>query len=295
MDLLTVLVFAVGGAFFARWLMRSATNTAPANGAAAEEMPSEISLPERVEDALVAARQGDPDAMLALAGLYAAGEGGATQDYARAFEWASRAVDAGSTDALLPLATMYRRGRGTARDDAKALELYLRLARGGNAEAMVAAGWMLCRGLGAPADEKAGRALMDQAEQTGRERDLTRLGDIYLSGDGVDADPARAMRLYAQAAEDRPSYFDIDGLPKMWQPDPFAMIALGRMHALGIGTAPDPDRATDFFSMALATRDPEAADALARMFREGDCVPKDAEIAARLEAQAVHEMRHTMR
>ena len=295
MDILTVLVFVAAGAFFARWLMRSGGSDRRADGAAPDETLAEVSRPERVEDALAAAREDDPDAMLALAGLYASGEGGAAQDYAKAFEWCRRAVDAGNTDALLPLATMYRRGRGTARDDAKALELFLRLARDGNSEAMVSAGWMLCRGLGAPADEKAGRALMDAGGTNGRERDLTRLGDIYLSGDGVDADPARAMRLYAQAAEDRPSYFDIYGLPQMWQPDPFAMIALGRMHALGLGTEADPDRALRFFSMALATRDPEAAGALARMYREGDCVPRDAEKAAQLDALAVDEMRHTAR
>ena len=296
MDILTVLVFVAAGAFFARWLMRSGGSDRRADGAAPDETLAEVSRPERVEDALAAARDRTTRTRcLPWRGSTHRARAAPPRIMPRAFEWCRRAVDAGNTDALLPLATMYRRGRGTARDDAKALELFLRLARDGNSEAMVSAGWMLCRGLGAPADEKAGRALMEQAEQTGRERDLTRLGDIYLSGDGVDADPAHAMRLYAQAAEERPSYFDIYGLPQMWQPDPFAMIALGRMHALGLGTEADPDRALRFFSMALATRDPEAAGALARMYREGDCVPRDAEKAAQLDALAVDEMRHTAR
>ncbi len=300
MDIVFVLMLLAVMALVDNWFRGDRTTRPPGSPSPAAQGDADLpeqSRPEGYAQLLPAAESGDPDAMLATAELFATGDAGAPQDEGQAFEWFRRAAEAGQPDARLPLANMLRHGRGTPPDPARALELLLALAREGHIEAMIAAGSMLCRGEGTPPDPEKGQRLLARAEERGGARDLTNLGDLYLAGDGINADPARAMRLYRQAADQRAAYFDIYGLPQLWKADPMAMIALGRMHALGQGTrhGPDPERATDWYSRALATGDAEALGTLAKMHREGDCVPRDEAKAAELEALLADGSRGVLR
>jgi hypothetical protein len=265
-----------------RWSVGAGEKPAARVDEANEPAEPDAFVPESLETLLPDAEAGDPDAMLGLASLYASGDGDVSQDYGLAFHWCKRAADAGSTDAWIPLATMYRRGRGTLRDDRQALDYYLRAAGQGRTDAMVTVGWMYARGIGTQQNQQTAREWLDKVETTGGPEDLARLGEMYLAGDGVGQDLARARQLFLQAADTRPVYFDIYGLPNPWKPDPLAMIALGRMHALGQGVDPDQSVASDWFARAVQTGDPRAARVLAQMHRDGDCVEQDDAVASQL-------------
>jgi hypothetical protein len=300
MDLVFVVVLLAAIALVANWFRGDETVQPQDSSSPAAQEDTDLpeqSRPERFAQLLPAAESGDPGAMLAVAELLETGGGGAPQDDARAFEWVRRAAGAANPDAHFPLAAMLRHGRGTPPDPERALEIFLRLAGEGHIEAMIAAGTMLCRGEGTAPDPETGKRWLAQAEERGGPRDLTSLADLWLAGDGIPADHARAMRLYRQAADQRAAYFDIYGLPQLWKADPMAMIALGRMHALGQGTrhGPDPVRATDWYSRALGTGDSEAIATLAKMHREGDCVPRDEAKAAELDALLAERSRSVLR
>ena len=70
-----------------------------------------------------AADAGNSDAMNNLGTLYAHGQGVA-QDYGKAREWFQKAADAGNTTAMDNLGGLYEGGKGVAQDHAKALEWF---------------------------------------------------------------------------------------------------------------------------------------------------------------------------
>ena len=77
------------------------------------------------------ARQDDPAAQVALAGMLRAGNGRAV-DLTRAPHWYRRAADAGNAVAQMNLGEMYQQGWGIKRDPIKALIWYERAAVQGN-------------------------------------------------------------------------------------------------------------------------------------------------------------------
>jgi uncharacterized protein len=280
------------GLLFVIWIVvartrRKRPKTAESVQPKTDEQPAQpvADFPCSVETHTRDAEKGDSGAMLALAGIYAAGEG-VPRDYTRAFEWCRKALEAGNNDALLPMATMYRRGRGVARDDKKALDMYERAADQGQTEAMVMLGWMYGRGIGTPRNPEMATRWLARVEKNGRPEDLTRLGDMYVEGDGVPQDYVKAMQLYRLAAESREIYMDLYGLPQAAKPDSLAMIGIGRMYAQGRGVPRDDSAAMSWYAKALHTKDPVAAQVLAGMYRSGDGVPKDEDRAAELEALA---------
>lgn len=79
------------------------------------------------------AAAGDMESSYTMGEMYRLGQGGVTQDMARAFEWYRLADQiGGSRDAEFAMAQMYFHGRGVARDYAEAFALYKKAAAKGH-------------------------------------------------------------------------------------------------------------------------------------------------------------------
>jgi uncharacterized protein len=109
-----------------------------------------------------------------------------------------------------------------------------------------------------------------------------KLGRMFADGDGVKRDEARAFDYFSALADahadDRPG---TTLSPLVGN----AFFSLGRFYLSGIPNSrvkPDPDRARDLLSYAASYfGDRDAQYALARMYLDGNGVPKDAKVAAR--------------
>ncbi|MDY6490279.1 tetratricopeptide repeat protein, partial [Acinetobacter faecalis] len=73
------------------------------------------------------ALKGDASGQINLGLMYVNGQGVA-QNYAKAFEWFSKAAAQGDASGQINLGVMYERGRGVGQSDAKAVEWYSKAA-----------------------------------------------------------------------------------------------------------------------------------------------------------------------
>ena len=88
-----------------------------------EQSPNQAAAVQNAITLQKAADAGNSDAMNNLGTLYAHGQGVA-QDYGKAREWFQKAADAGNTTAMDNLGGLYEGGKGVAQDHAKALEWF---------------------------------------------------------------------------------------------------------------------------------------------------------------------------
>ena len=100
-----------------------------------------------------AANAGDVRAMMALAAMLGAGQGGA-RDEPGAFVWHERAAEGGHAPAQATLSTLYASGRGVAADAAQSLVWARRAAENGDAQSQHVMGIRSRDGLGVPRDIK---------------------------------------------------------------------------------------------------------------------------------------------
>ena len=89
---------------------------------------------------LKAAERGDSEAQFGLALMYAKGQGGASQDYFKAFEWLRKAAEQGHAKAQYAMGNCYDWGYGTTRDYTKAAYWYQKAAEQGDSDAQNALG-----------------------------------------------------------------------------------------------------------------------------------------------------------
>jgi TPR repeat protein len=83
----------------------------------------------------LAADKGDTGAMMKIADIYFNGRGGTPVDYAETVKWIRMAVDRGNADAMAYLSTLYHDGLGVERDDLKAYEWASKAVDAGNLRA----------------------------------------------------------------------------------------------------------------------------------------------------------------
>jgi len=143
-----------------------------------------------------------------------------------------KAVDKGSTSAMVELGVMVGTGSGVARDEAQARKLFERAAQAGNprgisnlaalggsvsadpaqarallakaaetnAEAQYQLGMMMADGDGGPKDDVAARALFEKAAAQNHPAALERMGAFAQSGRGGEKDSTAAKAYYERAA-----------------------------------------------------------------------------------------------
>ena len=125
------------------------------------------------------ARAGDAQAAYALGLLSHLGPG--KHDYQAAAQWYKAAADAGSSNALYTLATLYESGQGVLVDDNMMMGLYKKAATLGHAGAMIRlATYIIVRGGNMYWDEAA--PLFEKAAAAGLADAMNALGDYYRDG-----------------------------------------------------------------------------------------------------------------
>jgi TPR repeat protein len=146
-----------------------------------------------------------------------------------------KAVDKGSTSAMVELGVLYATGTGVAKDDEQARKLFERAAQGGNprgvsnlaalsssggtpsdpvkaremlakaaetnAEAEYQLGLMLANGTGGPKDDAGARSLFEKAAAQNHRGALEQMGEFSEEGRGGPKDSATAKAYYQKAAE----------------------------------------------------------------------------------------------
>ncbi len=188
------------------------------------------------EDALQASAQGgDVAAMVRLGFEYREGLRGRASNDVAAFEWFSKAAEAGNPRGLDNAAFLLENGRGTRRDPARARALYRQAADLGNPEAQSNLARCLHDGIGGARDEAAAfdwalrayrngetdraagilmtilvthtnllphRALLDELGRARSEQAMLRLAHVYHEGlGGIGRDPAQAGIYFERARQ----------------------------------------------------------------------------------------------
>jgi TPR repeat protein len=155
-------------------------------------------------DAIAAYRKaidkGSSAAMVELGILYAAGSG-VDKDEAQARKLFERAAEAGNPRGVTRLTALANGGgAGPPADPAQARAMLAKAADANSAEAQFQLGEMYAEGTGGPKDDVAARALFEKAAAQGHAEALDWLGSFVLSGRGGPQDTNAAKGYFEKAA-----------------------------------------------------------------------------------------------
>jgi TPR repeat protein len=158
----------------------------------------------QLADAIAAYRKaidkGSSAAMVELGILYAAGSG-VDKDEAQARALFERAATAGNPRGVTRLTALSNGGAaGPPADPAQARAMLMKAAEANSAEAQFQLGVMYAEGTGGPKDEVAARAMFEKAAAQNHAEALDWLGSFVLSGRGGPQDTKAAKGYYEQAA-----------------------------------------------------------------------------------------------
>ena len=168
--------------------------------------------------------------------LYRDGKGVA-RNYAEALTWFRKAAEKNDPAALDNLGWMYEHGLGTAADFPAAAKYYQASADKGHLQGEWNLGRMYAETPWGHYDNaEAARRYRQTAERGHREAQY-RLGLAYLQGMGIPADDAQACEWFRKSAD---------------QGNIAAAMALGTMYCLGRGVAQSEEQARSWFAKAFA-------------------------------------------
>jgi TPR repeat protein len=146
------------------------------------------------------AQAGDAAAQVALAVVYAKGEG-VRQDYATAASWFRRAAEQGVARAQYDLGVLYERGRGVPIDYAQAALWYRKAARQNHPLAEYNLAVAYTKGEGVDHSLSDAAVWYHRAAAHGVVAAMVNLAILYERGDGVEASTADAYAWYRAAAQ----------------------------------------------------------------------------------------------
>src|SRR3954447_6414208 len=155
-------------------------------------------LPEAVGAFRKAVDKGSTSAMVELGVLFATGSG-VPKDEAQARKLFERAAQGGNPRGVANLAALPNAGAAPS-DPAKARALLAKAAETNSAEAQYQLGLMIADGVGGPADDVAARALFEKAAAQSHPGALERMGAFAQSGRGGPQDASAAKAYYEKAA-----------------------------------------------------------------------------------------------
>jgi len=187
------------------------------------------------------ARNGDPQAELAIGLWLERGLFGAKTNVAEAVKWYRRAADQGFAQAQVQLGYSYCAGRGVPKDQEAAARWYRKAADQGNCEGQLMLAAAFNEGSGVPKDyEEAAkwyRKAADQDDDPGAPIAQVELGKCYYRGEGVTQDFAEAARWFRRGAD---------------QGDKSAQERLAVCYSRGEGVIKDYVQAYKWFNLASA-------------------------------------------
>ena len=157
-------------------------------------------LPDAIAAYRKAIDKGSSAAMVELGILYAAGSG-VDKDEAQARKLFERAAEAGNPRGVTRLTALSSGGAaGPPADPAQARAMLAKAAEANSAEAQFQLGVMYAEGTGGPKDDVAARAMFEKAAAQGHAEALDWLGSFVLSGRGGPQDTKAAKDYYEKAA-----------------------------------------------------------------------------------------------
>lgn len=160
-----------------------------------------------------------------------------------------KAIDKGSTAAMVELGVMLATGTGVPKDEAAARKLFERAAEAGNPRGVTNLA-ALPGGGGAPADPVKARALLAKAAEANSAEAQYQLGMMTADGVGGPKDDAAARALFERAAV---------------QNHPGALEQMGDFAQNGRGGPQDKDAAKAYYEKAAAFGSEDAKAALKRL------------------------------
>jgi uncharacterized protein len=159
-----------------------------------------------------------------------------------------KAVDKGSTEAMVELGTLLASGSGVPKDESEARTLFERAAAAGNARG--AANLALSSDGGAPSDPAEARALLAKAAETNAAEAEFQLGLMMANGTGGPKDDVGARAMFEKAAaQDHAAALD-------W---------MGNFAETGRGGPQDKNAAKGYYEKAAALGNEDAKGALERL------------------------------
>ena len=161
-----------------------------------------------------------------------------------------KAVEAGSTSAMVGLGALYAKGTGVKTNGAEARKLFERAAAAGDPLGMSNLGSMYGAGIGGPVDFALARSWFAKAIAANSAEAMFQLGLMTQDGDGGPKDDAAAKALFERAAA-----LDHGG----------ALERMGAYAEAGRAGPKDQQAAIAFYKKAAALGDDDAADALKRL------------------------------
>jgi TPR repeat protein len=177
-------------------------SAAPASRRALFELGRAYAANRQLPDALAVYRKavdkGSSAAMVELGIMFNAGLGVAKDDD-QAHKLFERAAAAGNTRGAVRLAALPN-GNGATADPAEARTMLTKAADANSAEAQFQLGVMYAEGTGGPQDDAAARAMFEKAAAQGHAQALDWLGSFVLSGRGGPQDTGAAKAYYEKAA-----------------------------------------------------------------------------------------------
>jgi TPR repeat protein len=184
------------------------------------------------------------------------------RDMRAAFAKFEAAALAGSVGGQLRLARAYETGSGTELDTAKAIKFYSQAAESGSLTAMRDLGRLLVSD-GPNSDPMRGFQILYTAAKAGQVESQTEIGRLLLSGVGMLHDEAEGLRWLEKGAKGG---------------DPSAMIDLFH-HFRRNGSDSERRQAISMLQKAATGGSKEAMSILAAMYRDGDLVEADQQLA----------------
>jgi uncharacterized protein len=172
----------------------------------------------------------------------------ANQQLPEAISTYRKAVDKGSTSAMVELGVLFATGAGVPKDEPQARKLFERAAEAGNARGVTNLA-ALSGGAGAPSDPVRSRALLAKAAETNSSEAQYQLGLMTAEGIGGPKDDVAARLLFEKAAA---------------QGHPGALERMGAFAQAGRGGPQDSSAAKSFYEKAAALGNEDAKAALKR-------------------------------
>lgn len=206
-----------------------------------------------------AAEAGDANAQNKLGILYQR-SWGTEQNYTKALKWYKLAAEQGHTEAQTWLGYMYENGYGTEQDFVEAIKWYKLAAEHGYDFAQYNIGFMYLNGIGVQQSDKDAAKWIRLAAEQGLAIAQNDLGGMYETGSGVKQDYAEALKWYKLAAE---------------QGDERAQNNIGRMYLHGIGVQQDNSESLKWFKLAAKQGFALAQNHLGGMYENGLGVKQD--------------------
>lgn len=171
---------------------------------------------------------------------YALEEAGPLHDLQAAMSWYERAVEHGSTEAIVNLGVMHRDGIGVPKDLQKAIALFQKGTDLNDSRSQYMLGYMYLEGLGVPVDTAKSLDLWKRSAEGGDDTAQYEIGRAYLNGNGIPKDVGKASEWYLKSAV---------------QGNTQAQHLIGWMYAQGEGLSKDMVLAYAWTNLASTTGD----------------------------------------